>query len=200
MRRPRKAVTAKTEEKPMLMHRDRSHLLIVDVQEKLAPAVQNPEALTQRIRFLSSCATRLGVPITISEQYPRGLGPTIAPILEKTGNAAIRLDKTEFSCLRNPGLKHRFETLREQKRGQVVVCGMEAHVCVLQTALDLHGAGYDVFVPADAISSRAETSKEAALHRMRDLGCTVVDAEMVMFEWLGEANTEEFKELQRLIK
>lgn len=180
----------------MLLDRDRSALLVVDVQERLAPAMAESEAVVGRVRLLLEAAGRLGVPAVVSEQYPKGLGGTLEelrPLLEKADVIA----KTVFSCAREPRY---LEALRSRDRSQVVICGMETHVCVLQTALDLKGHGFDVHVVADAVGSRRPASRELGLARMRHAGCVIVESEMVVFEWLRAAGTDEFRELSRLIR
>lgn len=180
----------------MLIDKDAAALLVVDIQARLAPAVEGAERIIDRTRLLLEAARRLAVPVLVSEQYPRGLGHTderLGPL--PPGSAVI--DKTSFSCLREPRLRAHLDRLG---RGQVVLCGMETHVCVLQTALDLRHAGWEVFVVADAVGSRREASRTLGLERMRDRGIDVVDSEMVVFEWLERAATEPFRELIALIK
>lgn len=184
----------------MRMNRANAQLLIIDIQEKLVPAVLDHEQLIATASRLIAIARRLEVPITVSEQYPRGLGPTVQPVKEALGNAAVFIDKMHFSCVREDGLRARFEALREGGRDQIVVAGMEAHVCVAQTVLDLLEADFQVFIVADAVSSRRARDAETALRRLEAQGAVPVTSEMVMFEWLDKAGTPEFRELQRLIK
>lgn len=176
-----------------------SQLLLVDVQEKLAPAVVDAEAITARCAFVLACARQLGVPFTVSEQYPKGLGPTVASLMEAVGNAP-RLPKVAFSALGDAALADRIGGLRGEGRGQLVLIGIEAHVCVLQTAFDARRAGYDVFVVADAASSRTVRDRDAGFARMAAGGISVVTAEMVMFEWLEKAGTADFKSLSQMIR
>jgi nicotinamidase-related amidase len=180
----------------MLIEREKSCLLVVDVQERLAPAMAEREAAVRNCAILMKAAARLGVPVVVSEQYPQGLGPTI-PELKALAPAEAFLAKTSFSCAGDPGLAAR---LRALGRKQIVIAGMEAHVCVLQSALGLAQAGYDCFVAADATASRAPANKEAALARLREDGVRVVTTEMAVFEWLGRAATDELREVSRLIK
>jgi nicotinamidase-related amidase len=182
--------------KAMLIERERSCLLVVDVQEKLASAVSEPAAVVRNCGILLQAAARLEVPTLLSEQYPQGLGHTV-PELRSLAPESARLPKLSFSCAADPGLRAR---LQDMRRSQVVVCGLEAHVCVLQTALGLKGDGREVFVVADAIASRAPANREMALRRLAENGVELVTTEMVVFEWLGQAGTPEFKELSRLIK
>jgi isochorismate hydrolase len=184
----------------MLLTRDKSQLLIIDVQDKLLAAMSGKDRLVERCVRLLHAAKALQIPITASQQYPQGLGSTTAPIREALGNASPMIDKVEFSCLKNEALRERLHELRRQGRPQVVIGGIEAHVCVIQTAIDLEEQGFEAFVVADAISSRAKTSKRLALMRLLKAGADIVDSEMVLFEWLGRAGTPEFKELQALVK
>lgn len=187
-------------ESAMRMKREKSQLLIVDVQEKLLPAMASASRVEAMSVRLLRAARRLGAPITLSEQYPRGLGATIEAVRAEAGNEAVVLDKTCFSCFADEGLRNRLLALRTEGRLQIVLAGIEAHICVMQTALDLAANGFETFVAADAISSRSEESRSLAMIRMRDAGARIVDSEMVMFEWLERAGTPEFKDLQQFIK
>jgi nicotinamidase-related amidase len=184
----------------MRMIRDASQLLVIDVQEKLLPAVANAAQVEAMCVRLLKIARRLGAPVTISEQYPKGMGPTVAAVRAEAGNQAVVLDKICFSCFAEGKLRDRLADLQAEGRNQIVLAGVEAHVCVAQTALDLAARGFDAFVVADAVGSRSEESRALALARLREAGVVIVDSEMVMFEWLARAGTAEFKELQQLIK
>ena len=184
----------------MLLARDRSQLLVIDVQDKLLASITGKDRVVERCVRLVRAAKVLDVPITLSEQYPEGLGPTAEPIREAAVNTGVVNDKVEFSCLRNEPLRDRLHELRRQGRPQIVIAGIEAHVCVLQTALDLESHGFEAFVVADAIGSRSRGSRKLAMSRLVKAGADVVDSEMVVFEWLERAGTPEFKELQALIK
>lgn len=183
----------------MLLSRNRSQLLIVDVQAKLLPAMSDQRAIERCIRLVRA-AKALAVPITFSEQYPQGLGHTVEPLLEALENEGEVIEKVEFSCLANGVLRGRLQELRRHGRSQVVIGGMESHVCVLQTAIDLAHHGFEAFVVVDAVSSRDEASRRAALARLLKAGVEVVNSEMVVFEWLGKAGTAEFRELLTLVK
>ena len=180
----------------MLIERDRACLLIVDVQEKLAPAMADPAAVIRNAGILVQAAARLGIPVVVSEQYPQGLGPTV-PELRALVPDSARVAKLSFSCAGDPAVRQRVE---ETRRPLIVIAGLEAHVCVLQSALGFRQAGHPIVVVADAVSSRAPANREAALNRLRENGIEVATTEMVVFEWLGQAGTPEFKELSRLIK
>jgi nicotinamidase-related amidase len=180
----------------MLLKSDESQLLIVDVQERLLPAMADSAAVLKGCTILLEAAAKLGIPILVSEQYPKGLGHTVAEVAALAPNGGIR-EKIAFSCAADQGLA---ETLEARGRRQVVVAGIEAHVCVLQTAMMLREQGYEVFVAADAVSSRLPGSVDLALARLRQSGITVGNCEMVLFEWLGQAGTPEFKEISKLIR
>jgi nicotinamidase-related amidase len=180
----------------MLIDRDRSCLLVVDVQAKLAPAMADPAPAIRNTAILMQAAARLGVPVLVSEQYPQGLGATIPELRSLAPDGSI-VSKISFSCAADPTIRDRLARLR---RDQAVVCGMEAHVCVLQTALGLQSVAYTPFVVADATASRDPANREAALARLRGDRVEVVTTEMVVFEWLGRAGTAEFKDVSRLIK
>ena len=183
----------------MLLSREKSQLLIIDVQEKLLPAMSDKRVVDRCIRLVRAART-LAIPITVSEQYPQGLGPTVKALLEAVGDAGSLLAKVEFSCAKNGPLRERLHELRRQGRPQVVIGGMESHVCVGQTAIDLEEGGFEVFVVADAVSSRIKASRKLALSRLLKIGADVIDSEMVVFEWLGRADTAEFRELLPLVK
>ncbi|MGH6867081.1 MAG: hydrolase [Methyloceanibacter sp.] len=184
----------------MLLNRDKSQLLIVDVQDKLLAAISARDRVVDRCLRLVRAARMLHVPITISEQYPQGLGPTVDAIRQVFANDGLVADKVEFSCARNAPLRERLHEVRRQGRSQVVIAGIEAHICVAQTAIDLENQGFEAFVVADATGSRAKVSRKLALTRLVNAGVDVVDSEMVLFEWMEQAGTPEFKELQALIK
>lgn len=181
----------------MLLDSSKTSLLIVDVQSRLLPAMVEPERILERASILLQAAEVLKIPVTVSEQYAKGLGHTV-PELAK--NFATTFEKLSFSCWRDAALKSHFITLHEGGRPLVIVAGIEAHVCVLQSCIDLANAGFGVFAVADAMSSRQSASADLALHRLRGAGIQVVNTEMVIFELLEKAGTPEFKALSALIK
>jgi nicotinamidase-related amidase len=184
----------------MLLSASRSHLVVVDLQERLMPAIHDRERVARNARILLTAAGRLGVPVTVTEQYPSGLGRTVAPVREALPEGARVVEKVHFSGAAEPAVSQVIAAQREQGRDQLVVCGTEAHVCVLQTALGLR-AGHDaVYVVSDAISSRSPHSVEVARSRMSQAGCDLVTTEMVVFEWLERAGTDMFRALSALIK
>jgi nicotinamidase-related amidase len=180
----------------MLLESRRSLLFIVDIQERLASAVTGAEAIIARTRILLEAAARLGVPVVVSEQYPRGLGSTDARLQPLLAGADV-LPKVSFSATADPAIAER---VAQHGRDQVVLAGMETHVCVLQTALSLKAAGKQVAVAADAVGSRLAERRELGLERMRAHGVEIVDSEMVLFEWMADSSSPAFKELSRLIR
>lgn len=177
----------------MLLHKDQSCLLLIDVQEKLTPHVQNPAHLIERCQWLMQLAKEINVPLLISEQYPKGLSTTVAALRALITDEKI-IEKVHFSCFRAPAFKERLQAVN---RKQLVLIGIETHVCVLQTALDLQAANYEVFVVVDAVSSRNEIDYKYGLKRMKQAGIQLVTAEMVFFEWVEKAGTAEFKALSK---
>ena len=184
----------------MLARRHKSQLLIVDVQQKLAPSVHDHVPVVANCARLIGYARSLGVPVTVSEHYPAGLGATVGDLSDILGSSAVRREKITFSCWRDVALRERFEDLRREGRTEVVVAGMEAHVCVGQTVHDLLANGFDVFVVADAVSSRSPQTRELALYRMQQSGAAIVGHEMIAFEWLERADVPEFRDVLKLLK
>lgn len=180
----------------MLIEASRSALLVVDVQERLLPSMANPDNVITGCRLLLEAAQRLSVPIVVSEQYPKGLGPTV-PELESLVPEDAIAEKLHFSCVGDTSLRQRIADLG---RDQIVIGGIEAHVCVLQTALGLQQQDLTPFVVEDAVSSRSRDNRDSALARLRANHVETVTTEMVLFEWLGRAGTETFRELSRLVR
>jgi nicotinamidase-related amidase len=180
----------------MLIDAQRSCLLVVDVQEGLGPVMADPRRVYRGCGLLMRAAARLAVPMLISEQYPKGLGHTVGDVRELAPEGTV-MEKLHFSCAADPAIRARLDGFG---RAQVVVAGIEAHVCVLQSALGFKRIGYEVFVVADACSSRDPANHQAAMARLAAAGVTVVTLEMALFEWLHVAGTPEFKEISRLIK
>ena len=181
----------------MLIEASKSCLLIVDMQERLLPVIHEAARVADNCITLIAAAEKLDLPIIISEQYPKGLGPTVPELENK--NAMI-FDKLAFSVWRNETLKAHFKKMEDSGFKQVIIGGVEAHVCVLQSALDLKNAGFEVFVVADAVGSRHQDSVNLALSRLRHIGVQVINLEMAVFELAGKAGTPEFKALSALIK
>lgn len=176
----------------MLIERARSSLLVIDIQERLLPHIDGGQAVLDHAVWLVKVAQRLGVPVMVSEQYPQGIGPTVA-VLRELASPESLAEKLHFSCVAARCL----DGLPGVERPQVVVVGTESHVCVLQTVLDLRAQGREVFVVAEAVGSRKPADKALALERMRAHGAGIVSREMVAFEWLRQAGTDEFREISR---
>ena len=180
----------------MVIRRADSLLLVVDIQQKLAPAIHDRERVVANSIRLLDGARQLGVPAFVSEQYIKGLGPSLEAIRTAAVDARF-FEKTHFSCAAEPGV---IDLLRAAKRPQIILTGTEAHVCVLQTAFGLLAAGFEVYLVADAASSRTPENRSAAVERMRAAGIGIVTTEMVLFEWLHQAGTDDFRQLLPLIK
>lgn len=169
-----------------------SLLLIIDVQEKLVNMLEGSQVKDNAVKIAKACGI-LEIPTVITEQYPKGLGTTIEEIKEALPNAEY-VEKTTFSALKEDEVKK----FLSQK--QVIILGIEAHICVLQTAMDLLTEGYEVFVVQNACGSRNEPNKQAALRRLIHAGAQIVTTEMVLFELLEGSKHPNFKEVQALIK
>jgi nicotinamidase-related amidase len=184
----------------MLLEAGRSHLIVVDMQARLMPAIAEADQVVRNATILLQSAKRLGIPVTIAEQYPKGLGPTVEAVVAALPPHAVILPKITFSAAADEAFAARVAMLRGEGRDQAVICGAEAHVCVLQTALGLKALGYRVFVVGDATSSRSPRSASAAHARLLHAGCDWVTTEMVVFEWLERAGTDDFRALLALVK
>jgi nicotinamidase-related amidase len=182
--------------KPELLDRNRSVLVLIDVQGRLFPHVCQYRQMLARIELLLKAASLMQVPLLLTEQYPKGLGKTIEQIRKVVPEAAP-LEKMDFSCVPAPGFR---EALSSFRRDQILLAGIETHVCVAQTALELASEGESVFVVADATASRRQLDAQIALQRLNRSGLTIVTAEAVVFEWLRRAGTEEFRAIQPELK
>lgn len=182
------------EEGTVRLSSDTSAVLVVDVQEKLLPAIPAAAALLANLRFLLDAAYMLGVTVFATEQYPQGLGGTAAELLPRLPER--RPTKTAFSCAAVPALA---DNLTSPGR-QVVLTGLETHVCVLQTGLDLLERGGVVFVPADAVAGRFALDHDLALRRLERAGAILTTCETVVFEWLRDAAHPRFKDVSQLVK
>ena len=177
-----------------LIDRDNCTLFVIDVQGKLLPAVESPKQTLANTVALVEVAKQLDVPIAYSEQYPQGLGATEESLLSLLRGKAEHFEKLSFSCVGEPQIK---TALSQWEPKQIIIAGMETHVCVLQTVLELREMGFEVFVVEDAVSSRKAKDKELAIQRMQQNGVVIVSKEMVMFEWLQRADHPKFKEISR---
>jgi nicotinamidase-related amidase len=180
----------------MLLSPDRSLLLVIHVQARLAAAIDGKNAVVERCAKLVKAARRLDIPLIVLELNPASLGASVPAIADLVAPDEV-IAGTHYSCAREPELRGR---LQVAGRSQIVLCGMEAHVCVLQTALGLAEKGYDVSVVADAVGTRLPSDHAAAMTRLVQQGVTVATSEMVMFEWLQHAGNAAFKDVLALIK
>lgn len=181
---------------PKILNRNKTALLIIDIQERLLPAMMNPEIVVENVIKLIEGMKILGIPVYFTEQYPKGLGPTI-PSIKSALEGAEAIQKMSFSC---SGAGEFFGELKQKNISQLIVCGVESHVCVQQTVMDLLANGFQVDLPADTVSSRKEIDYKMALDRMRNLGAEVTTTESVLFELLEICGTAEFKSVSKLVK
>jgi len=177
-----------------LLEQGSATLLVIDVQDRIN-AVMADQGHLPRIEVLVEGCRELEVPVLASEQYPQGLGPTVESLASILGGTPP--GKLTFSCARDDSLRKEIE---DSGRNQIIVTGIETHVCVLQTAFDLLGLGFEVFVPHDAVNSRRPADKEWALHRMAAAGATITATESALFELLERCDTAAFKTVAKLIK
>lgn len=177
---------------------DDTQALLIDVQEKLMPHIENHAAITQKIITLIEGLQVLGVPVMRNEQYKKGLGDTLPQIVAALNEEnQISFEKLSFSVCDNP---ESYSHITKQERQTVLLFGIETHVCVLQTALDLLDQGFQPVIVADAVGSRNAFDKKTALHRMRDLGMVVTTVESILFELCRTAQNPHFKAISKLIK
>jgi len=169
-------------------------LLVIDVQEKLVPRILDADRLVRNIAFLLDAARLLDMPVQCTEQYPRGLGPTVPELAQKL---ADRPDKVAFSSCAVPAIVQNFH---RAARPRLVLAGIETHVCVLHTALDLLALDFRVYVVADAVGSRYRIDHDTALRRLEQAGAILTTSEMCVFEWIGGAGHPQFKAISQLIQ
>lgn len=174
------------------LDRTRAALVVIDVQEAFAKAVDGFEEVAAQTAILVRGARTLGLPVLVTEQYPRGLGDTVEPVRAALGDGVERLPKTVFSAVRAEG----FDL---EGRDQALVCGIETHVCVNQTVHDLLAGGVETHVAVDAVGSRTAANRELGLRKMEKSGAILTSAETALFELLGEAGSDEFKTIQKLV-
>ena len=169
-------------------------LLVVDIQEKLLPKIMQAGEVLRNASFLVNAAKVLGVPVIATEQFPKGLGPTVEPI---RGLLTTVWEKKTFSAVAEGGA---LDFLKSDARIKVVVAGIEAHICVMQTVLDLLNQGFHVFVCVDAVSSRYAIDVKIALKRMQQAGAILVTAETCVYEWLETAANPAFREISAMVQ
>jgi nicotinamidase-related amidase len=182
-----------------LLQRDSTVLAVIDMQERLlnAFAADARSLVIHNTAILVEAATIFGIPILVTEQYPRGLGPTVADVRGRLPAGVMPIEKLVFSCGRSPEFRAALDAVG---RHDVLLSGVEAHVCALQTTIDLLNAGYRVHVAADAVRSRRDLDWEKGLAMMEKAGANVGTTEMFLFQLLERAGTDEFKQIAKLVK
>ncbi len=171
--------------------------LVIDYQERLVPVINNSEELIRKSSILVKGLKALGIPMVVSQQYTKGIGMTVPAIAEAAGEEFAYLDKVTFSCAEDEELLH---TISETGRKNIILCGIEAHICVLQTAIDLITKGYNVVLVEDCIGSRRENDRVVAVRRAEAEGAVITTCESILFELTRVAKTEVFKIISGLIK
>ncbi len=179
-----------------LLTKENCVLLVVDIQEKILPAMYESEKLLENTLKLIRGIKVLGLPIFYTEQYPKGLGNTVQLIKDELTETEP-IGKMAFSCL---GAGNLFEDLKQKDVKKVIICGIESHVCILQTAFDLLANGFSVYLPADAVASRRKFDYETALQRMSKNGVEITLTESVLFELLQVCGTDQFKQISKIVK
>lgn len=179
-----------------LISRENAALIVVDVQEKLFPLISGKERVLENIRRLIQFARIIGLPIVLTEQYPKGLGSTLREIKDLVPDVQP-IEKIEFSCF---GSKEFKETIKLLNAETLIIVGIETHICIMQTAIEGLKEGFKVCVVNDATSSRNLEDKEVAVERLRDNGVIVASTEMLIYELLKKAGTQEFRETLKIIK
>jgi len=179
-----------------LLKPEKTALLIIDIQERILPVINNHQLVVDNTIKLIKGFKVLGLSIYFTEQYPKGLGPTTRSILDELGDLKS-FDKMSFSC---SGAAELFDEFEKKNLSQIVICGIEAHVCVQQTVLDLVENSFQINLAADAVSSRKEMDYKAALERMRNHDVEVTTTESILFELLNVCGTHQFKEISKLVK
>ncbi len=179
---------------PHRLDADRSALWVIDLQEKLVPAIPSAAAVERQIHRLIQAARRLAVPTAATVQYPQGLGPLVPSLREHFPSPEAKRDFSATVC------RDALDRWTAQGRDQILVAGVETHVCVQQTVLDLLAEGLRPFVVAEAVASRHGRDHELAMDRMRDCGATLITVEAVLFEWFGTSDRPEFKDVSSIVK
>ena len=182
-----------------LCHAQHSQLLIIDIQDRLASAMPKDvlDKVIKNNTILLSAAKELDIPVIYSEQYPKGLGNTVNEISQHLSDATLSVTKTSFACSDSEGFN---ELVAKQNRKQIIITGIESHICVLQSALNLQRLGYAVYVVEDATCSRKKLHYKNAIKRLRQSGVIISNVESVLFEWLKDATHPKFKTLSNLIR
>ena len=177
------------------LNKDNTILLIIDIQERLAPAMENKEGIISNTNILIETAKQMSMPIIVTEQYPKGIGHTVTEVKDNLVNEKL-FEKISFSAY----IDDIKDTIKQTGRKKVVITGIETHICVFQTARDLISDGYEVFVSSDAVSSRVKENYINGLELIKEMGAVITNTESIVFDLLKKAGTPEFKVLSKLIK
>ncbi|RLA02166.1 MAG: hydrolase [Gammaproteobacteria bacterium] len=182
----------------LILNAQDSLLVVVDIQQRLTAAMPTGvrERVIEQVKVLLTAAKVLTVPVVVTEQYPKGLGLTEPELVKELPEATTLIEKTSFSCM---NIAEFCSEIDKTACKQIILTGMESHICILQTALDLQAQGHQVFVVEDAVSSRSKVNQYNSLQRLRHAGVIITNVESVIFEWLGDAKHPEFKTLAKLI-
>lgn len=179
---------------PELMQVEDTVLVVVDMQQKLMPVIKHGDRVSWNVRRLLDACSLLHLPIVATEQYPQGLGSTLAELSQLVGDP---IEKVTFSC---QGEERFRAKLLELAKPKVMLCGIETHVCVQQTCLDLLADGYQTYIAVDAVGARSVGDHDCALRRMESNGATLTTVEAAVFEWCVTSKAETFKKIQNLVK
>ena len=180
----------------MRIEREHTAAVIVDFQERLVPAIADHEALMERVRILLQGLKALEIPMTVTQQYTKGLGHTLPSLYEAVGTTEY-CEKASFSCCRNKAILDKLESMGKKN---ILVMGTEAHICVLQSCIDLKAAGFQPVMVVDAVASRREADKKIAIERAIQEGILVTTAEAVLFELTLDSTNPCFKAISKLVK
>lgn len=179
-----------------ILDKDKSILLIIDVQEKLVKMLDK-NVIVSRTATLAKAAKIFGIPTIVTQQYSRGLGETVEPVKQNLAPNTTIVEKSSFSAIKEAGF---LELLQSYDKKQIVICGIETHICVHQTTADLISQGYEVYIVKDACASRSKYEFKQGIERMQANGAKISCLEIVLFEWLKNAKNPHFKEIQALVK
>ena len=179
-----------------ILNKDDSLLLIIDVQEKLVASLDK-DVIVKRASILANAAKIMAIPMLVTQQYSKGLGQTVSAVSQMFDDTTKIFEKTSFSAVREEGF---LELIKSYKKNQIIICGIETHVCVHQTAFDLINEGFEVFIAKDACASRRKYEFKQGIERMQENGANISCVEIILFEWLKTAKSPYFKEVQALIK
>ena len=182
---------------PQLLSAENTALLVIDIQDAFVKHIHQMDSVIDRSRILIEAATLLELPIIVSQQYPKGLGQTVETLRQVLPDSAITLDKVTFSCCQDQPLT---QAIEKTARQQILICGIETHVCILQTAFDLLALDKQPYLATDAISSRNPTDREIALDRMSQTAIIPTTTETAIMEMTLTSKNKAFKDLSRLIR